>query len=75
MVREAEKKYIELVRKKSGEERLRIAMDLRRLVLRLTKENIKNQNPHISSRDLKAVLQERMYGFNFPFKISSQKAK
>jgi hypothetical protein len=70
-----EKKYIEIMRKKSGQERLKIAMDLRRLALKLAKEGIKNQNPKISSRELKAYLQERIYGFSFPFKDNSQKTK
>ncbi len=33
----AEKKYIEIMRKKSGEERLKIAIELRKLVLKLAK--------------------------------------
>ena len=64
----AEEKYIEIMRKKSGQERLKIAMDLRRLALKLTELGIKDQNPNISSKDLKACLQERIYGFSFPFK-------
>jgi len=70
-----EKKYIKIMRKKSGEERLKIAMELRGLVLKLAEEGIKNQNPNISSEDLKAHLQERIYGFSFPFKSSSQKTR
>lgn len=48
-----EKKYFEIMRKKTGEERLRIAMDLRDFVIKLAKESIKNQNPKISEEDLK----------------------
>lgn len=62
MDKEAEKKYIEIMRKKSGEERLKIAMDLRKLVLKLAKEGIRNQNPNISSKELKTQLQKRIYG-------------
>jgi hypothetical protein len=65
--KETEKKYIEIMRKKSGEERLKIAMELRDLVLKLAKESIKSQNPKISSERLKAILQKRIYGFSFPF--------
>ncbi len=48
-------------------------MNLRRPALKLAEEGIKNQNPNISSEDLKAHLQERISGFSFPFKDSSQK--
>lgn len=71
----AEKKYIEIMRKKSGQERLKIAMELRKLVLKLAEEGIKDQNPNISPEDLKMHLQERIYGFSFPFKISSKKVR
>ena len=70
-----EEKYIEIIRKKSGEERLKIAMELRELVLKMAEEGIKNQNPHIASKDLKAYLQKRIYGFSFPFKNSSRKIR
>lgn len=63
----AEKKYIELMRKKTGEERLKIAMELRELSLELAETGIKDQNPSISSQKLKALLQKRIYGFSFPF--------
>ena len=62
-----EKKYIEIMRKKSGDERLKIALELRKLVLKMAEENIKDQNPNISSEYLKAKLQERIYESNFPF--------
>ena len=75
MDKRAEKKYIKIMKRKSGEERLKIAMELRELALKLAEEGIKNQNPNISSEDLKTRLQERIYGFSFPFKSSSQKAK
>ena len=88
MDKRAEKKYIKIMKRKSGEERLKIAMELRELALKLAEEGIKNQNPNISSEDLKTRLQERIYGLqpthrvskkkhepSFPFKSSSQKAK
>ena len=43
MENKAEKKYIEMMRKKSGEERLKIAMDLRKFVIKLAKESIKTK--------------------------------
>lgn len=70
---ETEKKYIEIMRNKTGEERLKIAMELRKFVLKIAKEGIKDQNPNISPEDLKAKLQERIYGFSFPFKNSKRK--
>lgn len=70
-----EKKYITMMRKKSGEERLKIAMELRKLVLKMAKEGIKNQNPDISPQNLKASLQKRIYGFSFPFKNSDRKIR
>ncbi|MDI6591842.1 MAG: hypothetical protein QME61_02835 [Patescibacteria group bacterium] len=72
MDKRIEKKYIEIIQKKSGEERLKIAMDLRRLTLKLAEQSIKDQNPNISFKDLKARLQKRIYGFSFPFKDNSQ---
>ena len=67
-----EEKYIEIMQKKSGEERLKIAMELREFSLKMAEQGIKNQNPNISSEDLKARLQERIYGFSFPFKNSNR---
>ncbi len=67
-----EEKYIEIMQKKSGEERLKIAMELREFSLKMAKQGIKNQSPNISSEDLKARLQERIYGFSFPFKNSNK---
>jgi len=67
-----EEKYIEIMQKKSGEERLKIAMELREFSLKIAEQGIKNQNPDISSEDLKACLQERIYGFSFPFKNSNK---
>ena len=71
----AEKKYIEIMRNKTGEERLKMAMELRKFVLKIAKAGIKDQHPNISPRDLKANLQERIYGFSFPFKNSSRKIR
>ncbi|MFH1894798.1 MAG: hypothetical protein ABH813_02775 [Patescibacteria group bacterium] len=75
MIDNTEKKYIEIMRKKSGKERLKIAMDLRRLALKMAKAGIKDQNPKISSKELKKLLQERIYGFSFPFGNSSRKIR
>lgn len=59
---DAEKKYFEIMRKKSGQERLKIAMQLRAVVLELAKTAIMDANPNISSEELRSKLQERIYG-------------
>lgn len=70
MENEAEKKYIEIMRKKTGEERLKIAMDLREFVIKLAESSIKSDRPKISEKNLKIELQKRIYGFGFPFENS-----
>ncbi len=75
MTNKLEKKYIEIMRKKSGEERLKIAMNLRKLALKMAESAIKEQNPGISPKKLKAELQKRIYGFNFPFGGSKKKVR
>ena len=75
MVNEAEKKYIETMQKKTGEERLKIAMDLRKFVIKLAEQNIKIQSPKISKKELKIALQKRIYGFGFPFENSKEKIR
>lgn len=70
MQNKTEKKYIEIMRRKTGEERLKIAMDLRGFVIKLAEQNIKNKNPKISEKELKIALQRRIYGTGFPFENS-----
>jgi hypothetical protein len=60
MANEAEKKYIGIMKKKSGQGRLKIAMDLRDFVIKLAKESIKNQNPRISEKNLKKEILKRI---------------
>jgi hypothetical protein len=60
MDNKAEKRYIETMREKTGEERLKIAMDLRKFVIKLAEENIKNRNPGISSENLKKEVLKRI---------------
>jgi len=67
MINKIEKKYFEVMRKKSGQERLKIAVELRELVLKLAEAEIKNQKPKVSSKGLKRILQKRIYGYSFPF--------
>lgn len=75
MNNEAEKKYIQIMQKMSGEERLKIAIELRDLALRMAEFGIKNQNPKISKQELKVALQKRIYGFSFPFENSKKKIR
>lgn len=65
-----EKKYFEIMRRKSGQERLKIAIELRNSVLKLAEGAIKNINPKISSRELHNKLQARIYGFSSHIKDS-----
>ena len=74
MENKAEKKYIEIMQKKTGEERLKIAMDLRKFVLKLAECGIKHYNPNISKKELKISLQKRIYGSGFPFENSKKTA-
>ena len=69
-VNKTEEKYIEIMRKKSGQERLQIAIELRKLVLKLAELQIRNQNPRISIKRLRKSLFKRIYGFSFPSQIS-----
>lgn len=69
-VKKTEEKYIEIMRKKSGQERLQIAIELRKLVLKLAELEIRNRNPGISIEKLRKSLFERIYGFSFPPQIS-----
>jgi len=62
-----EKEYIKIMKNKTGQEKLKIAMELREFVLKIAEEGIKDQNSNISAKDLKAKLQERIYESNFPF--------
>ena len=60
-----EKKYIEIMRQKTGEERLKISLELRKLALKLAEASIKSKNPKITPKILFKKLQERIYGFGF----------
>jgi len=68
----AEKKYIEIMRKKSGEERLKIAFELRKMALEMAKSEIKDRNPKISPSKLRKKILQRIYGTTLPLKTSSK---
>lgn len=63
----SDEKYIEIMRKKSGEERVKIAFELNKLALKSAEAGIKSANPNISSEELHKQLQERIYGTKFSF--------
>lgn len=65
----AEKQYFQIMRQKSGQARLKISLELRELVLKLTKAQIKERNPKISLKELNKEIQKRIYGFSFASKI------
>lgn len=67
MDNKTEEKYIEIMRKKSGDEKLRIAMKLTELDIEVMKAEIKAQNPNISSEDFERLLFEKRYGYKRPF--------
>jgi hypothetical protein len=50
---EGEKKQLEILRNKSGEERLKISFNLNRLVKRIMEDGIRYQFPNISPEELK----------------------
>src|SRR3989338_5485928 len=56
------------MREKTGEERLKTAMDLRKLALKLAECGIRHYRTKISKKELKIELQKRIYGSGFPFK-------
>lgn len=59
------------MRRKSGQERLRLALDLRAAVLKLAKTAITDANPAISTRELRNKIQGRIYGSGGYIKNSS----
>ena len=58
---EIEKIYLEKLKNKSGEERIKIASDMFETVKEIAKAGIISQNPNISDEDLKTELKRRLY--------------
>ena len=58
---EIEKIYLEKLKNKSGEERIKIASDVFETVKEIAKAGIISQNPNISDEDLKKELMRRLY--------------
>lgn len=67
-----EQKYIQMIKAKNGEERLKIAFALRKLALKLAEASIRANTPNISKKELHRKLLQRIYGSNFSLKNSSQ---
>lgn len=55
-----EKQYIKLIRKMSGEERLKASFDLYEFAREIAIAGIKNQFPNISQSELNKKLHERI---------------
>jgi hypothetical protein len=51
---EAEKKQMEILKKKTGEERLKASFNLNRLVKKIMEDGIRSQFPHISPEKFRA---------------------
>jgi hypothetical protein len=60
--RTATRRYYELLRSKSGPERLAIAAMLTASARRLAEAGIKSSRPDLTERQLQAELARRMYG-------------
>lgn len=56
--------YLKKMRKIEGEKKVEIAFQLSKFVWRLAEENIRNENPHISEKELKRKLIKRIYDRN-----------
>lgn len=56
------RRYYELLRQKTGVERLAITAALTRSVRRLAEAGIRSERPELTDRQVQARLAERMYG-------------
>ncbi|MFH0886597.1 MAG: hypothetical protein V1843_00350 [bacterium] len=60
MPSEGERKYIEKLQAKSGEERLKSAFELSRLVKHVMEDGIRHQYPHISDEEFQNIVSSRL---------------
>lgn len=58
---EAERIYLNRLRKMSGQERLIIGAELYMFAINIARAGIMNQNPEISEKDIKKELLKRIY--------------
>jgi len=68
----AQERQFQILKQKTGEERLKLALQLRELVLRLAKASIKNEHPNLSAKELQKKLLQRIYGDDFCFEIGGK---
>lgn len=68
----AQERQIQILKQKTGEERLKLALQLRELVLSLARASIKSECPHLSAKELQKKLLQRIYGDDFCFEIGSK---
>jgi len=57
---QAEKKYIKILRKMSGNQRVKIGADLYELAYKIVEASILEKFPHISKKELSEKIKERM---------------
>ena len=57
---QAFEKQIEMYRKMTGEERLRIALGLHELSCNMAREGIRHQHPEATAEEVERLLQERL---------------
>lgn len=57
---EAEAKYLDILRRMSANQRLRIGAELFEMAYRIVRCAIEEENPGISEEDLKAKMRERV---------------
>jgi len=68
----AQERQFQILKQKTGEERLKLALQLRELVLRLAKASIKSECPNSSAKELQKKLLQRIYGDDFCFEIGGK---
>ncbi len=54
------KRYYEILRAMSGEQRLKIGFEMRDFTMKLVEASIRNQYPEISDEELKRKIKERI---------------
>lgn len=67
MNNKVEEKYVEIMRKMSGEERLTIAMKFTEMEVERMKAEIRAENANIFPEDFERLLFKKRYGYERPF--------
>ena len=68
----AQERQMQILKQKTGEERLKLSLQLRELVLGLARASIKSECPHLSAKELQKKLLQRIYGDDFCFEIGGK---